>query len=164
MLVKIKNHPKYLINESGNIIDLEGNLIRTFVDQFGLISAFIDGQNYYVHELVANTFLVNNNNCKFVNHINDDLLNNHISNLYYSDKTEIKESPINTSGYRKGYNDYEIFNEETGDVIFCQGREMVADTIQYSLISLKNMVGNGRKIALGPYKGYQIRRLTGRTR
>ena len=54
---------------------------------------------------------------------------------------------------------YEIFNEDTGDVIRCHGREMVADTIQYSLISLKNMVGNGRKIALGPYKGYQIRRL-----
>lgn len=162
MLVKIKDHPKYLINESGNIIDLNGNLIRTSVDQYGLICAFIDGQNYYVHELVASTFLVNNNNCKFVNHINEDLLNNHVTNLYYSDKTEIKESPINASGYKKGHNDYEIFNEETGDVIFCQGREMVADTIQYSLISLKNMVGNGRKIALGPYKGYQIRRLTRR--
>ena len=101
MLVRIKGHPNYLINESGNIIDLNGNLMRTAVDQSGLIYTFIDGQNYYIHDLVADAFLVNNNKCKFVNHINRDLLNNHVTNLKYSDKTEIDFNFINSAGYKK---------------------------------------------------------------
>lgn len=54
---------------------------------------------------------------------------------------------------------YEVFNDDTGDSIYCDCRSDVSDLIGYSEISLKNMVGNGRKIALGPYAGYQIRNL-----
>ena len=39
------------------------------------------------------------------------------------------------------------------------GRSNVSDKIGYSEISLKNMVGNDREIALGPYKGYKIKNL-----
>ena len=160
MLAKIPNYDNYLINESGNIVDNRYNLQRTAVDQNGLIYVYLGRKKEYVHELVARTFLNNIYNLPFVIHINGDKLNNHVSNLRYSDKTEIKELEFNSDGYAVGVNIYEVFNEETGHCIRCNGREEVADTIQYSLISLKNMVGNGRKIALGPYKGYEIRRLT----
>lgn len=52
---------------------------------------------------------------------------------------------------------YEVYNDR--DAVFCPDRHSVADLIGYFEISLKNMVGNGRKIALGPYAGYQIRNL-----
>ena len=160
MLVKIPNYDNYLINESGNIVDNRYNLQRTAVDQNGLIYVYLGMKKEYVHELVARTFLNNIYNLPFVIHINGDKLNNHITNLKYSEKSEIEELEHNSAGYSVGVNIYEVFNDETGDCVTCYGREQVADTIQYSLISLKNMIGNDRKIFLGPYKGYKIRRLT----
>ena len=49
-----------------------------------------------------------------------------------------------------------MINKDTEDCVICHGRADVAQTIQYKEISLKNMVGNERKIAFGPYAGYNI--------
>ena len=157
MMVKIPNYDNYYINESGNILDTNLNLIRTSVDEDGLIYVTLDKEKKYVHDLVSDTFFKNPMRYRYTIHKDGDILNNHVSNLTFSDKSEIIENNLNSNGYTKGSRDYEVFNEETGDVILCHGREEVSDLIQYSLISLKNMVGNGRKIFLGPYKGYQIR-------
>ena len=87
MLVKIPNYDNYLINESGNIVDNRYNLQRTAVDQNGLIYVYLGMKKEYVHELVARTFLNNIYNLPFVIHINGDKLNNHITNLKYSENS-----------------------------------------------------------------------------
>lgn len=159
MLVKIPNYENYLINESGIIIDKDNNLIRGSTNNQGLMYVTLDGNIEYVHELVANAFLANNG-LQFINHLNEDPLDNHISNLRWSMNEEnIRLSYRNHRKNSKSKNPYEVYNEETGDCIRCIGRGQVAELIQYDEISLKNMVGNGRKITLGPYKGYQIRRV-----
>lgn len=160
MFINLPNYENYLINESGVIIDKRtNNIARVAANNQGLMYVNLDGNIEYIHNLVANTFLINSG-LPFVNHIDNDILNNHVTNLKWSMNEEtIRSSCRNHRKYSRSKNPYEVYNEETGDSIICIGRGKVAELIQYEEISLKNMIGNGRKITLGPYKGYQIRRV-----
>lgn len=164
MLKEIPGYENYLINESGVIINKkDNNVLRTSVNNDGYMYVYLEGKIQYIHNLVAKSFLSKENELELENviHLDEDPLNNHISNIQYSDdydKIELisREHRV----YSNGNKLYEVYNEEIDDYILCHGRSEVAELIQYEEISLKNMVGNGRKITLGPYKGYQIRRLT----
>ena len=162
MFREIPGYNNYLINESGAIIDNKNNLVRTAVNNNGFMYITIDGKIEYIHDLIAKAFLgYNDNSTSYPNHKDGDSLNNHVSNIILGDKPETYAVIENREHrhYSSGKYKYEVYNESTGDSVICIGRGKVAELIQYEEISLKNMVGNGRKIALGPYKGYQIRRL-----
>lgn len=163
MLKPIPGYENYLINESGVVIDKrDRTMLRTSVNNDGYMYVYIDGRLKYIHDLVAKTFLSKDQELTIPIHINNDPLNNHVTNIEYSDVDESDDIILVSREHRKysgSKNLYEVFNEETGHSILCEGRGDVAELIQYEEISLKNMVGNGRKIFLGPYKGYQIRRL-----
>ena len=159
MLKEIPGYENYLINEAGVVISKKEKMMcRTAVDNDGYMYVYLDNRIEYIHTLVAETFLAKEKNLYPV-HIDNDPLNNHVTNIKYSDKPD--DSVIVSREHREysgSSNEYEVFSEETGDSIICIGRGELARTIQYEEISLKNMVGNGRKIFLGPYKGYKIRR------
>ena len=164
----------YKINESGIVINKNGHVMRVAQSNSGYLRTALEipgrpGErvNESIHRLVARTFLKNPDNLPVVMHLDNDKLNNQVSNLKYGTYEENIQQAIadglwhpkqrfKTSSPKK--NIYEIYNEDETDIIRCIGREEVADKIQYEMISLKNMVGNGRKIALGPYKDYMIRR------
>lgn len=150
----------YRINESGVVIDENGRMVRFSVDNYDRMYVTINKNIEYIDELVAKTFLHNPDNFKYVSHRNGELLNNHLSNLYWSKEPEIleKESIIHKRPKTIPRYKYEIYND-IGDSIICQGREELAKLIEYEVISLKNMVGNGKIISKGPYTGCQIRRL-----
>lgn len=166
MFKEIPNYNNYLINESGVIIEKStGNVVRESVNNYGYMYVTLNGNNEFIHDLVAETFLQPIPGFNVI-HKDNDSFNNHWTNLEYSDLDD--EFTLSNRSHRKYsgtsihkhryVNIYEVFNEETGDMIECEGRGAVAELIQYEEISLKNMVGNGRKITFGPYKGYQIRR------
>ena len=159
MFKEIPGYESYLINESGIILNKKDNsMLRVSFDTVGYLYVTIDGHIEYVHELMARTYLPN----RYIIHVDGDPLNNHISNISYSSTPEnIKIVDRENRQWKSGKPTYiyEVFNNDTNDVIPCFGRLEVAKLIQYEEISLKNMVGNGRKITLGPYAGYQIRRV-----
>ena len=150
----------YRINEFGIVIDENERMLRYSVDNHDRMYVTINKNIEYIDELVAKTFLNNPYNFKYVIHKNGELLNNHLSNISWSEFPEIIEEeliihkrPKTIPRYK-----YEVYSD-SGDSIICQGREEVAKLIEYEVISLKNMVGNGRIISKGPYTGYKIRRL-----
>lgn len=160
MFRKIPGYDDYFINESGAILDKNNNLVKFSVNNDGQMYVLLNGKIQYVADLMARTYFNLYDSYKYPIHIDKDPLNNHIDNIRISNKPE-GELEIPNRSHRKysgSTNLYEVFNEDTGDIIECVGRGSVAELIQYEEISLKNMVGNGRKINLGPFKGYQIRR------
>lgn len=163
MFREIPGYNNYFINESGIILDKFGNTLRVSVNKDCLMYVTINGNNEYIHDLVAKTYLKYDNRCIYPIHKDGDLLNNHISNIKLDDKPEVISITSSPNRDHRRYSSskyiYEVYNDETNDVIQCIGRNEVADLIQYEEISLKNMVGNGKMISLGPYKGYQIRRV-----
>lgn len=161
---------KYKINESGIVVNKNNHVMRTAVSNSGYLRTALEDldsnhrTNESIHRLVAKTFIPNPNNLPVVMHKDNDPLNNHVSNLQWGTQSDNiqqafrenrKDPPTKSVIYRHRY---EVYNDE-GDSIICNSRSDVSDLIGYSEISLKNMVGNGRKIALGPYKGYMIRKL-----
>lgn len=161
----------YKINESGIVINKNGHVMRTAVSNSGYLRTVLekpDGsgrKNESIHRLVAQTFIPNPDNLPIVMHKDNDPLNNHVSNLKWGTQSDNIQQAFDEGRKISPYkgqshpNCYEVYNEDTGDHIICDSRSEVSDLIGYEEISLKNMVGNGRKIALGPYKGYQIRRM-----
>jgi hypothetical protein len=160
---------KYKINESGIVINENGHTMRTAVSNSGYLRTALedcdDGhrKNESIHRLVAKTFIPNPDNLPVVMHKDNDKLNNHVSNLKWGTQSDNisqafredrKSSPAKSV---KIVNIYEVYNDDE-DRIVCNGRSEVSDLIGYEEISLKNMVGNGRKIAFGPYAGYMIDR------
>ena len=159
----------YKINESGIVINKNGHVMRTAVSNSGYLRTVLETdngrKNESIHRLVAQTFIPNPDNLPIVMHLDNDPLNNHVSNLQWGTQSDNirqafndgrKISPAKDIHYQYKY---EVYNEETGDSITCSCRSDVSDLIGYKEISLKNMIGNGRKIALGSYKDYKIRRL-----
>lgn len=176
MMREIKNHEGYFINESGIVINKNGHVMRTAVSNSGYLRTTFDDptpdnpkhrKNESIHRLVAETFLENPDPEKndVVMHLDNDKLNNHVSNLKWGTQAENITQSVKDGlrpshkGQKSSYlNVYEVFDPKGDTVVRCNGRTAVAETIQYEEISLKNMIGNGREIAIGPYAGYQIRR------
>ena len=166
MMKDLEDYNGYKINESGIIVNKKGHVMRTAVSNSGYLRTAIETnegirKNVSVHRLVAQTFIPNPDNLPVVLHKDNDPLNNHVSNLKWGTQSENIEQAFNEGrkeSPNKGRHDryiYYVYNDE-GEVIVCKGRSEVSDLIGYEEISLKNMIGNGRKIALGPFAGYQI--------
>ena len=156
----------YKINESGVVINKNGHVMRTAVSNSGYLRTTLEvpntnpvrRKNESIHRLVAETFIPNPDNLPVVLHKDNDPLNNQVSNLKWGTQSEnIRQAFDEDRKVSPFACTYEVYNDTEG--IKCKGRSSVADLIGYAEVSLKNMVGNGRKIALGPYKGYQIRNL-----
>lgn len=84
----IPSFPRYKISEDGKILigTKTNNPIMFQQNEKGYlkVSLYLDNKTkkrVYVHRLVAETYLNNENNFPFVNHIDFNRQNNHISNL-----------------------------------------------------------------------------------
>tara|TARA_R100000742_G_C4253240_1_gene71364 strand:- start:331 stop:726 length:396 start_codon:yes stop_codon:yes gene_type:complete len=77
----------YKINKKGNIKNQKDRFISQTITELGYKRAalWLNGKSYIVvvHRAMACTFLINNNKklFKYVNHIDEDRLNNNLSNL-----------------------------------------------------------------------------------
>ena len=166
MLIEIPGRKDYLISKSGIVINKNtGELARMSVNNNGYMYITIDGKNEFIHDLIAMSFLDYDKNSSFYPiHKDGDCLNNHVSNIVLSCVPEENLSIDNRERrhYRSRKYESDVYNESTGASVIRIGRGQVADLTQHEEISLKNMIGNGRIITLGPYKGYRIRRVGGK--
>ena len=166
---------KYQINESGVIINKNGHVMRSAVGNTGYLRTALEEpnsthrKNESIHRLVAQTFIPNPDNLPVVMHLDNDKLNNHVSNLKWGTQSDNVQQALADGRHPKAKHQmrvyrkpsaYEVYNEETGDSIIFNSRSELAEAIGYAEISLKNMVGHEKGITQGTYKGYKIRRLS----
>ena len=83
----------YLISQNGDVYSLHTNkILKHRIDSGGyhMVNISVDGgprKNVWVHRMVAETFLENPHNFKYVNHIDEDKSNNNVSNLEFCDNS-----------------------------------------------------------------------------
>lgn len=85
---KIKNYPNYLVSKQGQIFSINKNNLKDIENNdngYSRIRLFNGtnniGKQFYVHRLVAEAYIENPNNYKYVNHIDLNKHNNTIENL-----------------------------------------------------------------------------------
>lgn len=91
-MVLIPNYPDYLINEFGYIFSIKSNKwIKTY-RRMKYIRVPLSSKNipkhFSVHRLVAQCFIPNPENKPFINHIDGNPQNNHVSNLEWCTRSE----------------------------------------------------------------------------
>lgn len=159
---------KYKINECGVIINKKGHVMRPAMTDNGYLRVALEEKNSthrkneFVHRLVAKQFIDNPDNLPIVMHKDNDTTYCHYSNLKWGSQSDNmkqafdegrKVSPGNTPKHI-----YEVYNED-GDVIKCKGQVGVAELIEYSCEnSVGDIVRHNKKISIGPYKDYMIRK------
>lgn len=83
--VEVKGHPNYLINQDGVVISTKRKciMIPEVLDN-GYVRVPLNGKRYYIHRLVAEHFIPNSENKKYVVHINHNRSDNRVENLTWS--------------------------------------------------------------------------------
>lgn len=126
------NFNHYLIESDGRMYNSKMNLIKPVINKnngyYQVVlrnkAAGVKATAFYVHRLVAETYIPNNNNLPVVNHIDFNKLNNDVSNLewctikqnvnHYIDSKEFEREIFDKINYNrklveKGVNHYRIY-------------------------------------------------------
>lgn len=85
----IKDHPNYEISTFGNVFSKRRNkLVKPCVNSSNYKKCVLDGENLYIHRLVAGAFIPNKDNLEEVNHKDGNKWNNNVKNLEWVTKSE----------------------------------------------------------------------------
>ena len=88
---QVPGYPRYSVTESGEVYNKEGKRIKPRLwGKYWAVSLW-DGKKihqFYVHRIVAITYINNPRNCREVNHKDGNKDNNHVSNLEWVTRSE----------------------------------------------------------------------------
>ena len=115
----IKDFETYEVSNLGNVRNVKtGRIMKTNVNKDGYYRLNIRNDEvckFFIHRLVAQTFIQNPENKPLIDHIDGNVKNNHVSNLRWATHSENginkKMNPKNKTGYTgvkfdKRYNKY----------------------------------------------------------
>ena len=169
---------RYVINEYGKITNYQGHILSPAISNSGYLRVCLqlpDGtrKNESIHRLVAQTFIPNPDNLPVVMHLDNDKLNNHVSNLQWGTQSENisqafnegrKVSPLKGTGKKRltcsirHFKRYELYNNKDEKVI-CESVAEAAELVGYTEKTITNIARDHSIISQGPFEGYKIRRI-----
>jgi len=165
MWKQIKNFPNYYVNENGDVksatrtitdsvghvYELGERILRPRTAGKGYLSVCLrkngKSTSYYIHRLVAETFLDNPNNLTVVNHKDGNKHNNNINNLEWVTYSDNNQHAYDTSLKPKGENFYNSkLTEENIKEIKAKGKyttyKKIADKYGVSQATIRDILIN----------------------
>lgn len=88
--LRVSDHPKYWVSNCGDVYNREfGKYLKPEVVKGGYLRVNLDGEHYYIHKLVADLFIPNDENKKYVVHLDGNVGDNSVNNLAWSNSYKI---------------------------------------------------------------------------
>ncbi len=85
MFRDVQGHIDYEVNPFGDVRNKRTKrILKPYTNSSGLLKVTLDGEKCYIHKLVAEAFVANPENRKYVNHEDHNLQNNFFTNLIWS--------------------------------------------------------------------------------
>lgn len=141
---QIKNYPSYYITNFGRVwSDISNKWLTPTINQRGNHKrAYVNlgrGNRFYIHRLVAETFIPNPNNYNEIDHIDCNALNNHVDNLRWVTHQENMQNEKTQENIKKntGYL-VEIENIETKELTY--GYDATAEKYHVSKSTINNHI------------------------
>lgn len=110
-MIEIKGFENYLIDENGTIINKNTSCIKIGTsNNIGKGYLYVDlykngkRKRFYIHRLVAETFIPNPENKPYINHIDGNPKNNNVGNLEWCTPLENVEHASKVLGVMDAYN------------------------------------------------------------
>lgn len=126
---------KLIVNEDGSILRLNGKKARKYLDRDGYEFVYSGRKKFFVHRLVAKTYIPNPHGYPQVNHINGVKNDNRISNLEWCTNSHNQTHSRYVLGNNTGFSDTPVRCIETGEA-FVSTRDAWRKTgVSYSHIS-----------------------------
>lgn len=145
---QIKGFEHYLIDVNGVIYNSKfKRYIKVKLEKSGYLRVQLHNKcnkNFYLHRLIAETFIENPNNLKSINHINGIKTDNRIENLEWCTPSENLLHAY-SNGLKQGHNKLFkiILDNETG--IFYNGIKEAAKAKNLNFGSLYSLLNGNRK-------------------
>lgn len=168
MFKTLDDYPKYKINESGIIVNKKNHIIkpaqsnsgylRVALEKYDENGKLISRANESVHRLVAKTFIQNQEDFQVVMHLDNDKMNNHVTNLKWGTQQDNVQQAIDDGLFPSQKNwrtVYEIFNNN--HIIRCVGWTGLSYKTGYTQNSISSYINSDNEMIGGNYPGYKIR-------
>lgn len=154
-LYKISNFGNIISFHKGKItiLNLKKRINKSRGNKFGYYrcSLYKDGntKNFYVHKLVALSFIPNPENKKYIDHINGNSLDNNVNNLRWCTVSENNRNPISRGRW------FLSFGKKAPKIIRKADEKIFLSYTDVSEILCENPENISRKLKKnGEYKGY----------
>lgn len=135
MWKSIENKPNYEVNEKGQVRNKKtGRILRTSKRKDGYCQVMLGRKTVplYIHRLVAEAFITNDNNMSQVDHINGDKSDNRVENLRWSNATLNYLAYGYDNRIRNKWKPVKATNSLTGEVIYFKSRNAAAEHFKVS--------------------------------
>lgn len=133
-----KTYSNYKINKEGIVINQNGRVIKPSMNEYCCLSIVSDcgkAKGFHIHRLVAITFLPNPENKSYVNHKDENKLNNNVDNLEWSTAQENSHHSLSKKVHK--------IDRETGEILGTY------DSITNAFKSLNRDMGKGNQWGIG---------------
>jgi len=106
--IKIQDYPNYSINILGDVRnDKTGKFLKKSIDSKGYykINLYKNkiGKTFRIHRLIGLHFIPNPNNKPFIDHVDNNIINNSIDNLRWTTNTENQQNQIKQKNCSSNY-------------------------------------------------------------